>query len=356
MVQKKADRAVAIFIGIGIVMLIVQVLLGGITRLTGSGLSITEWDVITGTIPPTSAAAWQAEFEKYKTTPQYNLLNTHFTLSDFTFIYFWEWFHRFWARMIGVVFVVGFIYLLLKRHLHKRLQKPLLLLFLLGALQGLVGWIMVKSGLSGDEVYVKPTRLALHFIFAIGLIAYAHWFYLQLTISPAERKNIPLAIRFTWILLSILIIQLIFGALMAGHKAATAAPTWPDINGDLVPAFIWDSGGIKNLISDKITVHFVHRTTGYFLLLGLFMFASYLRRYTDELKMLRRYYLLPEFLGLFQVALGILTLFTSPRIVPNSWGLFETLALLHQLTALLLVLSLITILFLVRVKSYPPSS
>lgn len=356
MSQTKADHAVAIFIGIGIIMLIVQVLLGGVTRLTGSGLSITEWDVLTGTVPPLTESTWLQEFEKYQSTPQYNYLNTAFTLQDFKFIYFWEWLHRFWARMIGVVFIIGFIYLLKKRYLHKRMQKPLLILFVLGALQGLVGWIMVQSGLTGDEVYVKPTRLALHFIFAIGLIAYTYWFFLQLTIPASERKNLPPALRFTWILLAVLFFQLIFGALMAGHKAATAAPTWPDINGDLLPAAAWSSWGLENFIADKITVHFIHRTTGYMLLAGLIGFTVLLRRYIKGLRTLSRYYLAPVVLTLIQVLLGIFSLLTSPRIVPNSWGLFETLALLHQLTALLMVLSLITLLFLISVKSYPPSS
>ena len=354
--QTKADRAVGIFIGTGILMLIVQVLLGGITRLTGSGLSITEWDVLTGAVPPFSHTAWLGEFEKYKATPQYNYLNTDFTLDDFKFIYFWEWLHRFWARLIGVVFVIGFVYLLRKRYLHKRLQQPLLILFLLGALQGAVGWIMVRSGLTGDEVYVKPTRLALHFIFAIVLIAYAHWFYLQLRVPSSERQYNRTAIRFTWMLLIILGVQLVFGALMAGHKAATAAPTWPTINGAFFPDADGLSGGLKGLFSDKIAVHFVHRTTGYLLFAGFIVFALVLRRSIAGYQQLARYYLLPAAMALFQVLLGIFSLITSPRIIPNSWGMFETLALLHQLTALLLVLALISILFLVRVKSFPPQS
>src|SRR5690606_136025 len=182
-VKEKSSKSVRRWIFIGIIMLIVQVLLGGITRLTGSGLSITEWNVVTGTLPPLNNADWVMEFEKYKATPQYQLLNTGFTLENFKFIYFWEWFHRFWARMIGVVFLVGFIYLIARKSIKKEMQVPLIALFLLGALQGAVGWIMVLSGLTGDEVYVKPTRLALHFIFAIGLVAYAYWFYLQLKIS-----------------------------------------------------------------------------------------------------------------------------------------------------------------------------
>jgi cytochrome c oxidase assembly protein subunit 15 len=129
-------------------MLLVQVILGGITRLTGSGLSITEWNVATGAVPPLNSQQWITEFEKYKETPQFRLLHSDFTLHDFKFIFFWEWFHRFWARMVGVVFIIGFIYLVRKRKMKQEMIKPLLILFLLGALQGAVGWIMVASGLT----------------------------------------------------------------------------------------------------------------------------------------------------------------------------------------------------------------
>ena len=165
-----SPRPVANWILIGVFMLLIQVILGGITRLTGSGLSITEWNVVTGTIPPFNEAKWIEEFDKYKQTPQYQLLNTDFTLRDFKFIFFWEWLHRFWARLIGVVFIVGFVYLVSKKHLKKSMEKPLLILFLLRALQGAVGWIMVASGLTGDAVYVKPTRLLYISLFALVLI------------------------------------------------------------------------------------------------------------------------------------------------------------------------------------------
>jgi heme a synthase len=167
----KGQKAVANWIFIGVAMLLVQVLLGGITRLTGSGLSITEWNVVTGALPPLNEAAWQQEFLKYQQTPQYQLLNSDFTLRNFKFIFFWEWFHRFWARLIGVVFIVGFVYLLAKRYLKTAMIQPLLILFVMGALQGAIGWIMVASGLTGDAVYVKPTKLALHFVFVVCLSA-----------------------------------------------------------------------------------------------------------------------------------------------------------------------------------------
>src|ERR1700691_6214430 len=158
--QSSSSRPVAIWIYTGVILLLIQVILGGITRLTGSGLSITEWDVAAGVIPPLNAAQWQFVFEKYQHTPQFRLVNSGFSLSDFKFIFFWEWFHRFWARLVGIVFIVGFIYLLWKNALKKTMIKPMLILFLLGGLQGAVGWIMVKSGLVGDSIYVQPTKLA----------------------------------------------------------------------------------------------------------------------------------------------------------------------------------------------------
>src|SRR5258705_5333392 len=144
--SSKANKAVVTWLFIGVFMIIIQVLLGGITRLTGSGVSITEWNPILGAIPPTSEAAWQEAFNKYQQIGQYKFLNTHFTLSDFKFIYFWEWFHRDWGRLIGVVFAIGFVYLLVKKYLKKDMVIPLRIVFLLVGLQGSICCIMVKSG------------------------------------------------------------------------------------------------------------------------------------------------------------------------------------------------------------------
>src|SRR5258706_1348780 len=182
-----SSRPVAIWLMIGVGMLIVQILLGGITRLSGSGLSITEWNVITGALPPLNEQQWVTEFDKYKQTPQFHLLNFDFTLSDFKFIFFWEWLHRFWARLIGLVFAVPFIIFIIRGRFKQNMIRPMVILFLLGALQGAVGWIMVASGLTGDAVYVRPTRLALHFVFALGLVVYTFWFALQLSVPDSVR-------------------------------------------------------------------------------------------------------------------------------------------------------------------------
>jgi heme a synthase len=347
--EQRANRAVSNWILLGVIMLLVQVVLGGITRLTGSGLSITEWNVVTGALPPLNEQQWLTEFEKYQQTPQYKIINTHFTIGDFKFIFFWEWFHRFWARLIGVVFVVGFIYLLAKKYLQRDMVNPLLILFLLGALQGVIGWIMVASGLTGDAIYVRPTRLALHFVFALGLICYAFWFALQLKI-PAKNKVVhPGLHTWTWVLIAVVFIQLIFGALMAGHKAATAAPTWPTINGSWVPdGLLREQPAFLNFVENKITIHFVHRGLAYTLVILILIYSVKAFRAAPVSAVFKKARRIPLLLVCLQVMLGILSLWASTYIVPNRWGIFEWMAQLHQVVGMLLLLSLVAQLFLTR--------
>lgn len=343
---QRSSRPIAIWLMIGVGMLIIQILLGGITRLTGSGLSITEWNVVTGALPPTNESAWLAAFEKYKQTPQYHLLNFDFSLRDFKFIFFWEWFHRLWARLIGVAFLIPFIIFLLQKRFKASMVKPMVILFLLGALQGAVGWIMVASGLTGDAIYVKPTRLALHFIFALGLLCYTFWFALELLV-PAEKRFYGKKIRqFTLMVIAVLVLQLIYGALMAGHKAATAAPTWPDINGQMVPSgMMVNDSGLLNLVDNKITVHFIHRGLAYLLLI-LVAVLTYRLYKTNSSVLLNKSRWLPALLVLLQAALGVITVLSSVRIVPNHWGIFEWAAQFHQLIAMFLLLSLVWVLYL----------
>ncbi|HVY75757.1 MAG TPA: COX15/CtaA family protein [Puia sp.] len=345
---KSPNRAVALWVLGGTIMLLVQVLLGGITRLTGSGLSITEWDVFTGAIPPLNNQQWMVEFDKYRQTPQYHLLNTGFTMSDFKFIFFWEWFHRFWARLVGVVFIVGFVWLVLKRKMKTEMIRPLLILFLLGALQGAIGWIMVASGLTGDALYVAPTKLALHFIFAMGLIAYAFRFALELLFPITRVHHSQTLRRVAKALLALVFIQLIYGALMAGHKAAAVAPTWPTINGDWIPANLFgESPFYLNFLENKITIHFIHRGLAYLIFIGILvwtfrLFSSGLLRF-DRGKLIA-----PFALVCLQILLGIVTVLLSPGIVANRWVFFDWFALLHQLTGMLLLLSLVYALYVLR--------
>ncbi|SRR5579871_365898 len=343
------SKPVANWVLIGVVMLLVQILLGGITRLTGSGLSITEWNVVTGALPPLSQEQWLTEFDKYKHTPQFILLHSDFTLHDFKFIFFWEWFHRFWARLVGVVFIIGFVYLLWKKELKQSMIKPLLILFLLGALQGAVGWIMVKSGLTGDAIYVQPTKLALHFIFALGLICYAFWFALQLFIPGSAIIKRASLQKWTVTILIVLFFQLIFGALMAGHKAAAAASTWPTINGDWLPVSLFrESPLLINFIENKITIHFIHRLLAYLLFLLTIGWTIKATKNSSDSNYFTRSKWFPLMLISTQLILGILTVINSPLILANHWGFFEWMAQLHQLVALLFLLTMIYMRYLVR--------
>jgi cytochrome c oxidase assembly protein subunit 15 len=362
-----SSRPVAIWVYTGVIMLLIQVILGGITRLTGSGLSITEWNVVTGTLPPLNAVQWQDAFDKYRQTPKFQLINSGFTLPDFKFIFFWEWFHRFWARMVGVVFLVGFAWLLWKKRLRKEMIYPLLVLFLLGAFQGAIGWIMVASGLTPDAIYVQPLKLGLHFVFALGLIVYAFWFALQLSLprsanldpgdGPGAGKSPTRSLRrWTIAILVWLFFQLLYGALMAGHRAALVAPTWPTINGDWIPNALFSRRPlVQDLIGNTVTVQFIHRGLAYGLLgmvIGWTVLAHRLGtvagpfRRRRNLRNLLRY--LPLGLIGLQILLGISSLLTSPGIIPNRWVLFDWLAQFHQITGLLFLLTMVGMLYLVK--------
>lgn len=363
--SRSSFRPVAIWVYAGVIMLLIQVILGGITRLTGSGLSITEWKVITGTLPPLDHRQWQEAFDGYKQTQQYQLLNSDFTLHDYQFIYFWEWFHRLWARLVGVVFLVGFAWLLWKQKLKGWMIRPLVALFLLGALQGAVGWIMVASGFVGDAIYVAPAKLALHFVFALCLVAYTFWFALELSV-PIEARvaRVPLGQvgqtrpvfarraatlrRWTVVILVLLFFQLIYGALMAGHKAATVAPTWPRINGSWIPDDLFTLRPLlHDLAGNKITVHFIHRSLAYIIFLAVSIWTIVSLRLEPLPALFRKLRWLPLLLILIQILLGIGSLLTSPGTIPHQWVVFDWLAQLHQITALLFLLTMIGMLYIV---------
>jgi heme a synthase len=347
-VLRRRQKAVALWLITGVVMIIVQTLLGGVTRLTGSGLSITEWDVVTGTLPPLNHDAWAKEFAQYQQSPQYKYLNSDFTLGDFKAIFFWEWFHRFWARLIGVVFAIPFIYFLAKKYFNKDMIMPLVALFVLGALQGAVGWIMVQSGLVGDAIYVRPTRLAIHFVLAMLLACYVLWFALQLLIPEGEKQHYPALKRLYTGIFLLLLVQLVYGALMAGHKAATAAATWPTINGSWIPEGMGKAASGHPLLENTITIHFIHRGIAY--LLALLIIAAAVMSFRKEAvsAAFKKYRWQPITLVLLQVILGICTVLTSVRIVPNRWGMFETLAELHQLIAMFLLMAIVAQLYLLQ--------
>jgi cytochrome c oxidase assembly protein subunit 15 len=231
--------------------------------------------------------------------------------------------------------------------------RPLVILFLLGALQGGIGWIMVASGLEGDAVYVKPTRLALHFIFAMGLLTYTYWFALSLKVKPVEKAHLSSEAQqsfkgfrvWAWVVLGLLFFQLIYGALMAGHKAANVASTWPTINGEWVPTHLMGKESFfLNAIDNTTWIHFVHRGLAYILLAVVIYWVAQMRKIQGNLfwSNVNR---LPLYFVLLQVLLGVFSVLTSKHIIPGTWGNFEWMAQLHQLVGMLLLLSVVNIIY-----------
>lgn len=324
-------------------MLIVQIILGGITRLTESGLSITEWNPITGILPPLSTPQWVAEFDKYKHTDQFRYLNSNFSLSDFKSIFFWEWLHRAWARLMGFVFLIGFCYFLIKKQFRRDMIIPFIILFLLGIMQAVIGWIMVKSGLIPERLFVGHIQLATHFMAALFLLCYTLWFALSLSVSSGQITFNKSLKKFTIGVFCILFVQLIYGAFMAGLHAATAAPTWPQINGQWIPGSISNlSPGWKNLIDNKITIQFIHRGLAYLLLIAvIFWFIKALK--VQGTQLFRRTRFIPLLIITLQVLLGITTVLTSPYRNNLVW-----FGVAHQLVAILFVVSMVFMLYIIR--------
>jgi len=340
--RESSQRPVAIWLLIGIGMLIIQVLLGGITRLTGSGLSITEWKPIIGAIPPMNDQQWNEAFDKYKQIAQYKYINSSFTLHDFKFIFFWEWFHRLWARLMGIAFIIPFTVFLIQRRIRNEIIRPLLILFLLGGLLGLIGWLMVATGLDDQHLYVSHYMLALHFNLGLGTICYAFWLALNILLSRKEIIGNDALRNFTGWLIAILVLQLIYGAFMAGLKAAPYAPTWPDINGNFLPHGGTPSTGVLQFFDNPIMVHFIHRTLGY--VIFFLLIAWYFKGKRVEISWLfRKTIWIPVSIVTLQLLLGILTVLYSSHKNSLIW-----LGVSHQFIAMTLLLSLVFEFFILR--------
>lgn len=320
-------KVVRLWLLIGCVMIIVQVALGGITRLTGSGLSITEWAPIMGWIPPMNHEQWLTAFEKYQATPQFHLLNEDMDLAGFKFIFFWEYFHRVWARLIGFVFFLPFCYFLYKKYFDKALGRRMIGLFVLGGLQGLVGWLMVSTGLK-DRPWVSPFSLSSHLLLALFTYCFLLWTYWQ-TEGVVVRANPNSSKLIVNLLLLLTGIQIMLGGFTAGSHAALNFNTWPDMNGSFVPSSLYNEqlSFWKQFLENNTWIQFVHRSTAY--LLTLFVIAYWwMNRKTTSSKLLLN--ALPIVI-LIQVLLGITTILLSVGKIPLFW------AELHQLVAVVLL-------------------
>lgn len=269
-----ARRFIRVWLMVLFALVAVMIAVGGLTRLTDSGLSITEWRPVTGAMPPMSEAAWLVEFEKYRAIPQYQLVNKGMSLEEFKVIYWWEWGHRQLGRLIGLAWALGFFGLLVARKIPQGWTPRLLLLGALGGLQGAIGWWMVASGLTGQMVSVASYRLATHLGLAFVILGLIAWYVFLLGRSETEllaarRAREGRLFGLSTGLMHFTFLQIILGALVAGIDAGRGYPTWPLMNGQFFPAdafYVPGGGGVWHAFFENPgLVQFMHRMSGYLL-------------------------------------------------------------------------------------------
>ena len=327
----KTQNQITTWLISALLLIFLMVIIGGITRLTRSGLSMVEWHPISGVIPPFTDSAWQEELEKYQQFPEYQQLNQGMTLSQFKFIFFWEYVHRLIGRLLGVLFIIPFTWFLVRKKLNPPLIKKLLVMFLLGGLQGLYGWYMVQSGLI-DNPHVSHYRLVVHLILAFGLIAYILWTALDLNkerFTPSSSFNREkLRPVLNWIL-AIIILQIIYGAFTAGLKAGYGWNTFPKMAGQWIPGGLLPlSPWWKNLFEHQMTVQFIHRLLGWILCMLIPGFWRYCKGFVlNENQEKALDWLLWAIL--IQFGLGVFTLL---MVVPVWMGV------MHQVGAVILLI------------------
>ena len=319
------SRAVAVWLIAVAVLVLAMVVVGGSTRLTGSGLSITQWKPISGVLPPLSGADWQAEFARYQAIPQFRLVNPHMDLAQFKTIYWWEWSHRLLGRLVGVVFFVPFVWFAVRREIPRRLVWRLAIIFVLGALQGLVGWWMVASGLEA-RVYVAPERLAVHLGLAFGLLCALVWTALDAWGGWARQTlPSPWGGRALW-LVALIFLQVLLGALVAGNQAGLVYNDWPLMGGHLLPGDYAGAGLWATLAHSQGAVQLHHRLMAYLVVVVAFAMAWAVSRSAYLHVESKRLAVAVAGLVLLQAALGVATLMLR---VPLG------LAIAHQLMAAL---------------------
>ncbi len=311
-------RALRLWLGAVALLIVAMILLGGATRLTDSGLSITEWQPIVGAVPPLSHADWEEAFEAYQKIPEYTELKRGMSLAEFKTIYWWEWTHRALGRLIGAVFLIPFIAFWSAGFIPRQLMPKLLGLFVLGGLQGVLGWYMVKSGLV-DRVDVSQYRLTAHFGLAVLILGYTLWLLFGLG-APAERDTKgSRAVSCVAVLVLVLVyVQMLAGALVAGLDAGLGFNTWPLIAGAFVPNGLGEaSPWYLNLFENPLTVQFDHRMLGYAVVLATLGQALWLAAKRASPSLLGSALTLAVF-ALLQVTLGVWTLLLA---VPIELGL-----------------------------------
>ena len=334
------QKQITIWLLSACLIIFLMVIIGGITRLTRSGLSMVEWHPISGVIPPMTDSTWELEFEKYQQFPEYKQLNQEMTLSQFQIIFFWDYIHRLIGRMLGIFFIIPFTYFFIKKKLSPPLIKKLLWMFVFGSLQGLYGWYLVKSGLA-DNPHVSHYRLAGHLVLAFGLMAYILWTVLYVNRDQFEKGILYNKKHFQpmlhWII-ALIILQIIYGAFTAGLKAGYGWNTFPKMAGQWIPGGLFSlSPWYLNLIEHNLTVQFIHRMLG----CGLCMLIPGFWRYTRGFELTTQQdWAITALLNIviIQFLLGIFTLL---------WVVPVWLGVLHQAGAFILLAGSVYTYFLI---------
>ena len=310
---------------------ILIILIGGYTRISDSGLSITEWQPLSGILFPLSEQSWTLEFEKYKLIDEFKLINASMTLSEFKFIYFWEWFHRAFARLIGLIYLFPLIYFLLNKYINKKYYLSIFLIGLLLAVQATVGWYMVKSGLYG-RVDVSQYRLALHLTLAFIILGITTYTYIRVKIDQGEYLSLEGYVQNRKVIIAVFLLiffQIAYGAFVSGTDSGLLYNTWPLYNGTLLPEITFLDNTIKYLFfENREFIVFFHRTFAFFLLgaviyLNLLIFKSSNSR---TVKVILLYF---DIFLILQVVLGIIMTYLN---IP--WYI----ALMHQGNSIILYL------------------
>ena len=318
--------------------MVVMIAIGGITRLTDSGLSMVDWQPVAGILPPITNNDWEEEFNHYKQYPEYKEINLDMTLSEFKIIFFWEYLHRMVGRIIGLFFIIPFVYMLFKKRISKNDLKVVITIILLIISQGLLGWYMVMSGLSQNP-FVDHIRLMLHFMMAMILVSYTYLQYLKK--CRMNSKKLLISHKSTLLFFTIVLIQIIFGTFTAGLKAGYIFNTYPLMNNSLFPYEILYNrslGFFNSLVNNLPTVQYIHRSLGLIILLWAIyiLLQAYKQKdeYFDEFKL--------SFLIIIQFLLGVLTLLTSVNIY---------IALLHQVNATFIIILFVKLIYFKKSNS-----
>jgi cytochrome c oxidase assembly protein subunit 15 len=332
--NKGARRGIRAWLVALFLLVAMMIAVGGLTRLTDSGLSITEWKPVTGAIPPLSEADWVVEFDKYKATPEFQLQNSQMSMEAFKVIFWWEWAHRQLGRVVGLVWAVGFVGFLAARAIPAGWTGRLLGLGALGGLQGAIGWWMVSSGLVGEQVDVKSYRLATHLGLAFVILGLIAWYVFLLgrsetNLMQARRNSERKLVGLSTGLMHFAFLQILLGALVAGIDAGRGFPTWPDMNGQFFPAdafYVPGGGGVWHAFFENPgLVQFMHRMAGY--LLFAFGIVVWLRGRHSAHAATRNAFHAVMAMMVAQMILGIITVLTAAHM---------HIAITHQIGAVIL--------------------